>query len=64
LSLEGKSQRERWLSWGICIGLLLAVCAVFGQTLGFGFVNYDDNDYIYKNPRVTAGLAQRSMTPK
>jgi hypothetical protein len=29
---------------------------VFGQTLGHGFVNYDDDRYVYKNPHVIHGL--------
>jgi tetratricopeptide (TPR) repeat protein len=29
---------------------------VFGQTLGFGFVDFDDNSYIYENPVVQQGL--------
>jgi tetratricopeptide (TPR) repeat protein len=30
--------------------------AVFGQTAGFGFVNYDDQAYVYENPMVARGL--------
>jgi tetratricopeptide (TPR) repeat protein len=30
--------------------------AVFGQTAGFGFVNYDDDKYVYENPVVAKGL--------
>ena len=29
---------------------------VFGQTLGHGFVNYDDDQYVYENPQVIHGL--------
>ena len=47
---------DRWTVPGI--GLLLAamVWVVFGQTLGFGFVDFDDNSYIYDNPIVQKGL--------
>ncbi len=41
---------------GVCIVLVLAVVAVFGQTAGFGFVNYDDDRYVYENPVVAKGL--------
>jgi Flp pilus assembly protein TadD len=41
---------------GVCIALVLAVLAVFGQTAGFGFVNYDDGKYVYDNPVVAKGL--------
>jgi protein O-mannosyl-transferase len=40
----------------ICLFLVLAVLAVFGQTARFGFVGFDDNDYIYENPVVQQGL--------
>jgi hypothetical protein len=34
---------------------------VFGQTLGYGFVNYDDADYVYENPKITGGLNVASI---
>ena len=40
----------------VCIVLVLAVLAVFGQTAGFEFVDYDDNIYVYENPVVAKGL--------
>jgi Flp pilus assembly protein TadD len=40
----------------ICGLIVLAVAVVFGQTAGHGFVNYDDDDYVYENPHVTPGL--------
>ncbi len=45
--------RGRWLAAGVCALLVLAVAAVFGQTLGHDFVNYDDNEYVYSNPHIT-----------
>jgi tetratricopeptide (TPR) repeat protein len=36
--------------------LVAAVWAVFGQTLGHEFVNYDDNQYVYENPQIIQGL--------
>jgi tetratricopeptide (TPR) repeat protein len=41
---------------GICVLLALAVFAVFGQTLRYEFVNYDDDAYVYENPHVIRGL--------
>ncbi len=40
----------------VCAFLLLAVALVFGQTLRHGFVNYDDEKYVCKNPQVDGGL--------
>ena len=47
---------SRWLVTGICILLAAIVWVVFGQTLHHGFVNYDDNLYVYENSAVTRGL--------
>ena len=45
----------------VCIFLALAVLAVFGQTAHFEFINYDDNAYVYENPRVTGGLSLQTF---
>ena len=37
------------------------VWAVFGQTLGFEFVNYDDNFNVYENPDITGGLSLQAL---
>ncbi len=36
--------------------LFLLVLAVFGRTLGFDFINYDDPIYVYENEVVKQGL--------
>ena len=36
--------------------LILSTLLVFWQVRNFGFVNYDDNDYVYENPQVLNGL--------
>jgi tetratricopeptide (TPR) repeat protein len=40
----------------ICVGLLILTWAVFGQTLRYDFVNYDDPSYVYQNTRITSGI--------
>jgi tetratricopeptide (TPR) repeat protein len=47
---------DRWTVPGVCIFLAAMVWVVFGQTLEFGFVDYDDNTYIYENPIVQKGV--------
>ncbi|MGI8437486.1 MAG: tetratricopeptide repeat protein [Chthoniobacterales bacterium] len=53
---------EAWTPWrvpftpGLCLLLVALVGLVFGQSLGFGFANVDDADYVTKNPAVTHGL--------
>ncbi|MGA2243305.1 MAG: hypothetical protein ABSH11_14870, partial [Verrucomicrobiota bacterium] len=52
---------DRWLVAGVCIFLAAITFAVFGQTLGHGFVNYDDDQYVYDNPQVVQGLTLRGI---
>ena len=40
----------------MCVVLALAVFLVFGQTLRYGFVNFDDDSYFSSNYHVKAGL--------
>ena len=46
---------------GICVALAALTLAVFGQTLRHGFINFDDNRYVYENPVVAAGLTQKGI---
>ena len=38
-----KPSRRSWKAAGICALLVILVFVVFGQTVGHGFVNYDDD---------------------
>ena len=46
----------------VCAVLVAAVFCVFGQTMGHGFVNYDDDEYVYDNPVVRDGLSAEGVT--
>jgi protein O-mannosyl-transferase len=52
---------ERYAVTVACGLLFLAVIAVFIQTLGHDFVNFDDDDYVYENPHVQEGLTPSSF---
>ena len=39
-----------------CFALITITWLVFGQTLRYDFVNFDDHVYVYDNPRITGGL--------
>lgn len=41
----------------VCLLLAAVVWVVFGQTLRHEFINYDDNQYVYDNPRILNGLS-------
>ena len=47
-------------AWGIvtiCVALAGLVWIVFGQTVTYRFVNFDDGIYVYRNPAVIRGVS-------
>ena len=48
---------QRYMALAACGLLLLAVWLVFGQTIDYGFVNYDDEMNLYRNPAIACGLS-------
>jgi len=52
--------RERRL-WAAATVLVLAVLAIYGQTVNHAFINYDDDTYITDNPVVRGGLSQQGF---
>ena len=55
------SSASHWRIPLICLGLVLMVFAIYGQTLGLGFVNYDDDLFVTKNAHILGGLSWRSL---
>ena len=45
----------------ICVLLALLVLVVYWQASGFGFVNFDDGEYVFKNPNVQHGFTLESI---
>lgn len=45
----------------VCGLLLLAVCLVFGRTIDYGFVDYDDEMNICSNPQILHGLSGKGI---
>jgi protein O-mannosyl-transferase len=45
----------------IFLGLTILCWIVFGQTLAHPFVEYDDPNYVYENPEITAGLTGHGL---
>src|SRR5438132_13251160 len=50
------SAKRVWCIAGICVALAGLVWAVFGQTVSYRFVNFDDGAYVYRNPAVIGGI--------
>ena len=46
---------------GVCIFLAAITWLVFGQTLRHQFINFDDGDYVFKNPKVFRGLTSEGI---
>ena len=42
--------------WAICAGLIALTWLVFGRTVSFDFVNYDDPAYVSENAQIQSGL--------
>ena len=54
-SPKAKSSARRQVL-GACFFLVAITWLVFGQTVRYDFVEYDDNEYVYANPTITSGL--------
>ncbi|HJW38782.1 MAG TPA: tetratricopeptide repeat protein [Candidatus Udaeobacter sp.] len=54
-ALKTKASARRQVL-GVCFFLVAITWLVFGQTVRYDFVNYDDNEYVYANPAITSGL--------
>src|SRR5262249_19327154 len=46
---------------GISLLLVLAIWAVFGQTASFGFVNLDDDQYVYESEDTQQGFTPQGI---
>src|SRR6476660_8403906 len=62
-ALPGSVSRIRdWsIIFGLCAGLVVITWFVFGQTLRFQFVNYDDPEWVSENPNITGGLTMQAV---
>lgn len=56
MSRPTPSPTQRSTTVILCLVLAVITLAVFGQTVRFDFVNFDDNCYVYDNSTVTNGL--------
>jgi tetratricopeptide (TPR) repeat protein len=52
---------DRWLVFGVCVFLAAITWIVFGQTRNFQFINFDDNEYVFKNAQVARGLTMEGI---
>src|ERR1051325_1892406 len=48
-----EAQRRRFVT----LALIAACLIVYGRVAGYGFINFDDNAYVYENQWVRGGLS-------
>ena len=56
VSAQANARNDRLIRLAVCVFLTAIIWIVFGQTLRHGFVNFDDDRYVYENSHITAGL--------
>ncbi len=52
---------SRLAHFAVCGAVVVLIWIVFGQTLSYDFVNYDDKTYVYGNPLVSSGLSLHGL---
>ena len=55
------SPRSRYAISAVCGLLLLAVALIFGKTVLYDFVNFDDDVLVYENPIVARGVTAQGI---
>jgi Flp pilus assembly protein TadD len=55
---DSGSQIQRF---GVCAAIVILIWIIFGQTLTYDFVNYDDKTYVYGNALVSTGLTAHGL---
>ena len=53
--------RSRLAHFAVCGAVVVLIWIVFGQTLSYDFVNYDDKTYVYGNSLISAGLSWHGL---
>ena len=53
--------RNHLTTLGICLFLTAISVAVFGQTVRYNFVNFDDDLYVYNAPVIKAGITMKGL---
>lgn len=64
MNTDAADQSERYqaiVTIAICALLALLVWLALGDAVHHDFVNYDDNEYVYENPKITGGLTWTSV---
>ena len=64
VSIESRKSRYKTFDLrmaGLCLLLAMSTVAIYLPVSRFGFVNYDDGDYVFVNPHVKSGLTWQNV---
>jgi tetratricopeptide (TPR) repeat protein len=61
MSGDPATARGPWPRWAVALGLAVVTLVVYSPVRGYRFVDYDDDEYVFRNPRVQAGLETDSV---
>ena len=59
--VPGQRAKSRVTDLLVCVGLVAVTWAVFGQTIRYHFVNFDDDLYVYNTPAIQSGLTLKGI---
>src|SRR6476646_3995215 len=59
--VRGQRAKSRVTDLFVCVGLVAVTWAVFGQTIRYHFVNFDDDLYVYNTPAIQSGLTLKGI---
>ena len=45
----------------VCLGLMVAILAVYSQVINCEFTNFDDNTYVYGNSQIKSGITSKAV---
>ncbi len=51
----------KYRSFWVCLALMLITTAVYYQVCTYDFINYDDPNYVSKNPNIQAGITPKAV---
>lgn len=58
---QGRSPGSHGIGFGICLVLVTITLGVFGHTIRYQFVNFDDDLYVYNTPAIQAGITLKGI---
>src|SRR6478735_8653546 len=59
--VRGQRAKSRVTDLFVCVCLVAVTWAVFGQTIRYHFVNFDDDLYVYNTPAIQSGLTLKGI---